>query len=355
MRTFNSRSMLILVLVLILIALPNIDCKADDHCYLNPGVGDNIAVWQPSFLEDGNYHVYAWWAASITNATDAPYTVYHDDGIVTIDMNQQVNGSKWNLLGTFKFTSGSSSYVKLGEDANGTVIADAVKFERISDQQGIIEWEVTVDNGDAGFRVDENWQCVDGGAEAFEHDEASDFDSDGIPDEYDNCSGVYNTNQSNMDGDDYGDVCDNCPDTANNDQLDHDADGVGDSCDDDDDDDGTLDTGDNCQFVANPDQDDQDGDGIGDACDDDQDGDGISNENDDCPQTAQAAVVDANGCSGEQLVDKACPCDDEWKNHGMYVRCVAHAAQAQAEAGLVADAESGAITSARAASGCGQK
>jgi len=77
-----------------------------------------------------------------------------------------------------------------------------------------------------------------------------DSDSDGVPDDLDNCPAVYNP-----------------------DQVDTDLDGFGDACDGDDDGDGVLDTEDNCPLVANPDQADADEDGIGDACDTDEDED----------------------------------------------------------------------------------
>ena len=183
------------------------------------------------------------------------------------------------------------------------------------------------------------------------------YDDDDVGDACDNCPGVANPNQANADEDSYGDVCDNCPSMANDDQANNDGDSQGDVCDDDDDNDYVLDGVDNCQFVANEDQADYDNDGSGDVCDDDDDGDGILDTDDLCPGTALGANVDANGCSGEQLVDLNCPCDIEpaWKNHGEYVSCVAHAAKDQLAAGLITEVEKGAIVSTHAKSGCGKK
>jgi hypothetical protein len=182
-------------------------------------------------------------------------------------------------------------------------------------------------------------------------------DEDGIDDTCDNCPGADNLNQANADGDSFGNVCDNCQDVANDDQADNDNDQVGDVCDEDDDNDGVYDTYDNCPFVANSGQFDYDYDGIGDACDedDDGDGDGISDFDDWCPATATGVNVDRDGCSGDQIVDLACPCDSDWKNHGKYVSCVAHTAEEQLEAGLITQAEKAAIVSVRAKSGCGKK
>jgi M6 family metalloprotease-like protein len=80
-----------------------------------------------------------------------------------------------------------------------------------------------------------------------------DFDNDGIPDDSDNCPGVYNPDQLDVDADGVGDSCDNCPFAVNPLQEDSDGDLSGDSCD-------------NCLSVANPGQEDTNGDGIGDAC-----------------------------------------------------------------------------------------
>jgi parallel beta-helix repeat protein len=87
----------------------------------------------------------------------------------------------------------------------------------------------------------------------------------------------------------------------------------------------------------------------------DTDADGVSDTLDFCPGTAMGANVDQNGCSGEQLVDLDCLCDNAWKNHGKYVSCVAHAAEDQLAAGLITQAEKDTIVSARAKSGCGKK
>jgi len=72
-----------------------------------------------------------------------------------------------------------------------------------------------------------------------------DSDSDGIPNNEDNCPLYENPPQEDNDGDEEGDACD--PD---------------------DDNDGILDEDDNCPMVNNQNQEDSDNDGIGDTCDD---------------------------------------------------------------------------------------
>ena len=62
--------------------------------------------------------------------TDAPIEITHSGGTQTVTINQQVNGGKWDLLGTFNFSAGSAGYVRIKDNfTTGTVvIADAVKF-----------------------------------------------------------------------------------------------------------------------------------------------------------------------------------------------------------------------------------
>ncbi len=50
----------------------------------------------------------------------------------------------------------------------------------------------------------------------------------------------------------------------------------------------------------------------------DTDQDGVPDYLDECPDTPRGAVVDAHGCSIEQL----CPCETLWKNNGEYLECI---------------------------------
>jgi hypothetical protein len=123
----------------------------------------------------------------------------------------------------------------------------------------------------------------------------TDADSDGICDEMDNCVLSFNPFQEDFDSDGVGDECDanaffpggNGPTTPPG--GDNDSDGVDNEFD-------------NCTLVDNPDQTDTDGDGIGDACDlfdgvggYDCDADGIADEFDNCTCTANVDQADTDG------------------------------------------------------------
>lgn len=55
------------------------------------------------------------------------------------------------------------------------------------------------------------------------------------------------------------------------------------------------------------------------------------------------------------LIDESCPPDAVWKNHGAYVKCVAHVAEGLLEAGLISEAEKDLIVSTAAQSDVGKK
>lgn len=63
--------------------------------------------------------------------------VHHAAGTTTVTVNQRVRGvpdprtGEWVSLGTFTLNAGTTSYVELSDNADGFVIADAVRFRRV--------------------------------------------------------------------------------------------------------------------------------------------------------------------------------------------------------------------------------
>ena len=113
---------------------------------------DSTATWRPDIQHAGQYSVYAWWTVHGNRATDAPYTIYYDGGFETVEVNQEINGGKWNYLGTYPFAEGTDGYVVLSDDSEETgqyVIADAVKFH--IGPEGIYAPTVLGDNSTYGY------------------------------------------------------------------------------------------------------------------------------------------------------------------------------------------------------------
>ena len=101
----------------------------------------NSATWSFSGLASGIYRVSTTWVAGSTRASNAPYTLTAagiSGGSTTVVVNQRVapasfgeGGAMWGDLGTFTITGGAIS-VQVTGAANGYVIADAVRVERLS-------------------------------------------------------------------------------------------------------------------------------------------------------------------------------------------------------------------------------
>jgi hypothetical protein len=86
----------------------------------------------------------------------------------------------------------------------------------------------------------------------------------------------------------------------------------------------------------------------------DSDGDGVADDIDQCPNTPARAIVDATGCSIEQLV----PCEGplsggSWKCHGQYVRAVIGAASDFLKGGFITRRQWAGIVTKAAYSKCG--
>ena len=254
-------------------------------------------------------------------------------------------------------------------DTDGDLEGDACDID--DDNDGIEDTEP--DNCPLTANADQSDIDIDSIGDACD----ADIDGDGVtndPDN-DNCPLDKNSDQLDTDGDMMGDACDedddndsvpdlvdNCVLDFNPDQDDTDSDGIGDACDStsalDSDNDGIDDTIDNCIYIANTDQTDTDGDGAGDACDLDDDNDGVADTADLCPSSTPGEVVDTvNGCTIAQL----CPCQaarestEPWRNHGMYVSCVAKSTREFVNQGLITQTERDDIVSTAAQSSCGKK
>ena len=88
----------------------------------------------------------------------------------------------------------------------------------------------------------------------------------------------------------------------------------------------------------------------------DEDGDGVGDSLDQCPGTPAGAIVDADGCSIDQLV----PCDGPksggtWKNHGQYVSSIVKTVEEFLDLRLITPEQAEQIVSEAAHSSCGRK
>ena len=97
------------------------------------GGGYTMAGWRiDRDISPGMHEVYVWkfeHAYMEDMATNAPYLVCHQNGVSGwIPVDQSAPGSEWVYLGTFEFSNAFAQGVLMNNNADGYVIADAVKF-----------------------------------------------------------------------------------------------------------------------------------------------------------------------------------------------------------------------------------
>ena len=113
------------------------------HFYAWSGNGSTSAKWTPTIGLAGYYEIAEWhgwvgdYESSVNEATNAPFEVIVNGNRVlsgTIDFRSRLG--QWNRIGVVWFTEGSNSYVKVTNQADGTIIADCMKFTYLG-QHGV--------------------------------------------------------------------------------------------------------------------------------------------------------------------------------------------------------------------------
>jgi N-acetylmuramoyl-L-alanine amidase len=84
------------------------------------------ASWSISVSAGGSYNIYAWWPAGTNRSTTAPFILPNG---ATTSQNQQINGGKFNLLGTVSLAAGANTTKLSCWTTSGfVVVADAVRY-----------------------------------------------------------------------------------------------------------------------------------------------------------------------------------------------------------------------------------
>jgi hypothetical protein len=107
-----------------------------DFRYHAPGSGADTATWTVQALDPTReYQVYATWSPASNCATNSPFSLYDSGTLLgTKSIDQQfapsdatIDGRGWESLGVYAAASGTLT-VKLGDNADGDVVADAIRL-----------------------------------------------------------------------------------------------------------------------------------------------------------------------------------------------------------------------------------
>ena len=128
------------------------------------GTGENVARWTFTDLPADTYDVYVIWEDDVLLdvATDAPFTVYDDETLLTtVSVDQTAGGATWTSLGSWTVESGVL-VVELTDNANGVVLADAVKLLRQNSAPIVsLGSDINLDEGEA-MAVEASFTDADG-------------------------------------------------------------------------------------------------------------------------------------------------------------------------------------------------
>lgn len=112
------------------------DKYGSDYRFITSGTGLETGTFTPNLPVSGNYEIYEWHPQGTNRATDAEIIVHHASGESIVKINQQVNGGKWNLIGTYYLSEGTSCYTRITDNFTNTgslvVLADAFKFAYVN-------------------------------------------------------------------------------------------------------------------------------------------------------------------------------------------------------------------------------
>ena|GEM_PF-2226022 len=103
--------------------------------YDDPGDGSESCGWRVDTLVGvGMYNVSVYkfdHDYMHLMATNAPFEIHHRDGIDIVSVDQSTGGTGWVHLGAYNFDNSFPQGIRLTDDADGYIAADAVRLELI--------------------------------------------------------------------------------------------------------------------------------------------------------------------------------------------------------------------------------
>ncbi len=95
-----------------------------------PGKGENTATFTPNITVAGSYEVFEWHGTPDgQSASNVPHIIKVNNTEKTVIVDQTRRRAQWNSLGVYNFPKGKSSQVIITNNANGAVVADAIRFQ----------------------------------------------------------------------------------------------------------------------------------------------------------------------------------------------------------------------------------
>ncbi|MCS1350866.1 DNRLRE domain-containing protein [Mechercharimyces sp. CAU 1602] len=131
--------------------------EGENYAQVEKGDGSSTFTWNLDLKQNGAYAIYVKGLKHSAYATDAPYTIHHESGTDTVNVNQRERGDEWTLLGTYPFQKGENPRVVLSNKANGTVVADSLKIVKAEPRELVFDnAEASANAGGSGWTTSSN-------------------------------------------------------------------------------------------------------------------------------------------------------------------------------------------------------
>ncbi len=118
-----------------------------DYLYKSGSTGSSYVQFTPNISTAGDYYIYEWHSSGANRGTTVPHILSFNGPTTTLNVNQQANGGKWNLLGTFNLLAGTGNNLRITDgtgNSSQAIIADAIRFMKVPA-------EIVIDNTAASF------------------------------------------------------------------------------------------------------------------------------------------------------------------------------------------------------------
>lgn len=110
----------------------SLDKYGADYRWASSGVGIARALWNPSIAQAGDYQISLWWPAGGNRNPATQVGLFINGSLFTTQVNQQLQGGQWNVLGTVALPAGANTTIGLTNQGvpGWVVVADALRLVR---------------------------------------------------------------------------------------------------------------------------------------------------------------------------------------------------------------------------------
>ncbi len=100
--------------------------------YAQNDTQNSTFIFKPWLAKEGLYELSIWYPSKKSYSDAVQILIRHKNGITQKILNQKKKGGEWIILGQYEFEPGYRKVVTVvSDEANGTVVADAIKLRFI--------------------------------------------------------------------------------------------------------------------------------------------------------------------------------------------------------------------------------